>query len=132
LWPGPQQIDAPATAQPPSTAKAPTSAPPTRSASVAPLPRLKTRPAPPLLRARRDLLLAAIRARADSLRPCVPRDMAELDVPVRLRLARAGAVKGLEFTGTPPAHAVAECLRREAAGWSFPTARSSCAAWPRR
>jgi hypothetical protein len=86
---------------------------------MAPSPRLKFAQPPPLQRARRDLLLAAVRARAASLRPCVPGDAAELHVPVRLHLARTGAVKALEFTGGGPPPLVAQCLRKVATGWSF-------------
>jgi hypothetical protein len=71
------------------------------------------------LRARRDLLLAAVRARAATLRPCVPGDAVELRVPVRLHLIKNGAVKSVDFAGEPPPRALRECVRRVATGWSF-------------
>ena len=87
-------------------------------ASIAPSHRLETARTPPR-RARRDLLLAAVRARAASLRPCVPGDAAELHVPVRLHVTRTGAVKALEFTGGGPPPFVAQCLRKVATSWNF-------------
>jgi hypothetical protein len=72
-----------------------------------------------LLRARRDLLLAAVRARAASLRPCVPGDAVELRVPVRLHVVRSGAVKSVEFSGEAPPRQLGDCVRRVAAGWNF-------------
>jgi hypothetical protein len=71
------------------------------------------------LRARRDLLLAAVRARAASLRPCVAANAAELHVPVRLHVARTGPVKRLDFDGAPPPREVSDCMRRVAGGWNF-------------
>jgi hypothetical protein len=72
-----------------------------------------------VFRARRELLLAAIRARAASLRPCVPADAAELHVPVRLHVQRNGPVKSVDFPGEPPARELRDCVRRIATGWSF-------------
>ena len=127
LWPGAPQGDAPAALRavdasaaaspgiPPPASRAPA----TKAIPVLPTQRTKSAQPASLVRARRDLLLAAIRARADSLRPCVPKDASEVDVPVRLHLTRAGAVKALEFTGAAPPHSLAECLRKVAAGWSF-------------
>src|SRR6185369_13266542 len=59
------------------------------------------RPPPPAarLRAQRDLLLAAVRSRAATLRPCVPGGAVELRVPVRLHLVRSGTVKSVDFSG---------------------------------
>jgi hypothetical protein len=73
----------------------------------------------PVLRARRDLLLAAVRARAASLRPCVPGDAVEARVPVRLHVLKTGAVRSLEFSGDPPGRQIGDCVRRVAASWSF-------------
>ena len=125
FWPAPaQQGDSPvdATAKP-GTQQTPETPPdkprPGRLATPAPPPRPKTPEPTPLLRARRDLLLAAIRARAASLRPCVPGDAAELRVPVRLHVLRKGPVKSLEFPGEPPPRELRDCLRRIASGWNF-------------
>jgi hypothetical protein len=88
-----------------------------RLAKLAPAP--KPPQASPLLRARRDLLLAAVRARAASLRPCVPGDAAELRVPVRLHVSKTGAVKSVEFSGEAPSRQLGDCVRRVATGWNF-------------
>jgi hypothetical protein len=93
--------------------------PTTTPASIASSHSARSARPPPLQRARRDLLLAAVRARAESLRPCVPGDAAELHVPVRLHVTRTGAVKALDFTGTGPPPLVARCLRKVAIGWNF-------------
>ncbi|TMB24179.1 MAG: hypothetical protein E6J65_12890 [Deltaproteobacteria bacterium] len=90
-----------------------------RPIAAASPPRPKTADRSPVLRARRDLLLAAIRARAASLRPCVPADAAELHVPVRLHVLRNGPVKSVEFPGEPPARELRDCVRRIATHWSF-------------
>jgi hypothetical protein len=82
-------------------------------------PAIKAAQAAARQRARRDLLLAAVRARAASLRPCVPGDAVALRVPVRLHLVRTGAVKSVDFAGEPPPRALRECVRRVATGWSF-------------
>ena len=127
LWPGATQRDepsAPASGPSKAAAKAPGAAAPDDAPTVTPASmssshRLKFAQPPPLRRARRDLLLAAIRARAASLRPCVPGDAAQLSVPVRLHVTRAGAVKALEFTGAGPPPLVAQCLRKVATGWNF-------------
>jgi hypothetical protein len=91
------------------------------AATVAtPPPKPKPQPqASPLLRARRDLLLAAVRARAASLRPCVPGDAAQLRVPVRLHVVRTGAVKSVEFSGEAPPRQLGDCVRRVASSWNF-------------
>jgi len=68
---------------------------------------------------RRDLLLAAVRARAVSLRPCVPGNGQEARVPVRLHVLRAGAVKAVDFAGEPPAKEIRDCVRRVASSWDF-------------
>lgn len=86
--------------------------------AVAPA-RPKTTEPSPVFRARRELLLAAIRARAASLRPCVPPDAAELHVPVRLHVVRNGPVKSVDFPGAPPPRELRDCVRRIATGWSF-------------
>ena len=90
-----------------------------RPVTAAAPPRPKTAERSPVFRARRELLLAAIRARAASLRPCVPADAAELHVPVRLHVLRNGPVKSVEFPGEPPARELRDCVRRIATGWSF-------------
>jgi len=125
LWPGAPEQDQPsasgtskAAEKTPGAAR-PDDAPTATPASMAPSHRLRPAQRPPLQRAPRDLLLAAVRARAVSLRPCVPGDAATLSVPVRLRVARTGAVKGLEFTGGGPTPLVAQCLRKVATGWNF-------------
>jgi hypothetical protein len=121
LWPKGAEVEAPAAVPiPPAKAatKAATHVPPTKSASVLPSHRNYVAPGTSF-RARRDLLLAAIRARAPSLRPCVPADAAAVDVPVHLHVTRAGVVKGLEFTGAAPPRLIAECVRGVATGWNF-------------
>ena len=128
LWSGTPQRDEPSpgtaatrgskTAAKTPAAETPEKAQMTTLAPTPPSPRFKVAPAPPVQRARRDLLLAAVRARAASLRPCVP-DASELQVPVRLHVTRTGTVKALEFTGGAPPRPVAECLRKVATGWSF-------------
>jgi len=117
LWPAPE----PSPATPPVQAAAlrpekPPEKP--RLAKLAPAPP-KPPQASPLLRARRDLLLAAVRARAASLRPCVPGDAAELRVPVRLHVLKTGAVKSVEFSGEAPSRQLGDCVRRVASGWNF-------------
>jgi len=79
------------------------------------------RPPPPAarLRAQRDLLLAAVRSRAATLRPCVPGGAVELRVPVRLHLVRSGTVKSVDFSGEPPPKALRECVRRVTTSWTF-------------
>ncbi|HTO97592.1 MAG TPA: hypothetical protein VMK66_11155 [Myxococcales bacterium] len=72
-----------------------------------------------LARARRDLLLAALRARADTLRGCVPGEAEAVQVPLRLHLLRGGAVRSVEFTGEPPPRKLRECVRTVATGWNF-------------
>ena len=125
LWPGAPEQDQPSASGPSKAAEKtpgaarPDDAPTSTPASTAPSQRLRPAQRPPLQRAPRDLLLAAVRARAVSLRPCVPGDAATLSVPVRLRVARTGAVKGLEFTGGGPTPLVAQCLRKVATGWNF-------------
>jgi hypothetical protein len=118
LWPAPDQ---PSPGTPPVQAAAlkpekPPEKP--RLAKLAPAPP-KPPQASPLLRARRDLLLAAVRARAASLRPCVPGDAAELRVPVRLHVSKTGAVKAVEFSGEAPSRQLGDCVRRVASGWNF-------------
>lgn len=76
-------------------------------------------PEPAVLRARRDLLLAAVRARAPSLRPCVPGDAVDLRVPVRLHVGRAGPVRQVEFAADPPAREVRDCVQRIVRSWNF-------------
>jgi hypothetical protein len=90
-----------------------------RLATPAPPHRPKPPEPPQASRARRDLLLAAIRARAASLRPCVPGDAAELRVPVRLFVLRNGPVKAVEFPGEPPRRELRDCVRRIATAWNF-------------
>jgi hypothetical protein len=132
LWPAaaPQGADPLAAAPKPGGAKgiekpdkvaekAPDKTRPSRPGNPGPAPRPKTAEPSALLRARRDLLLAAIRARAASLRPCVPGDAAEVRVPVRLHVLRNGPVKGLEFPGEPPPRELRDCVRRIATGWNF-------------
>jgi hypothetical protein len=121
LWPAPE----PNPGTPPVHAAAlkpekPPEKPPQkpRLAKLAPAPP-KPPQASPLLRARRDLLLAAVRARAASLRPCVPGDAAELRVPVRLHVSKTGAVKSVEFSGEAPSRQLGDCVRRVATGWNF-------------
>ena len=79
------------------------------------------KPPPPAarLRAQRDLLLAAVRSRAATLRPCVPGGAVELRVPVRLHLVRSGTVKSVDFSGEPPPKALRECVRRVTTSWTF-------------
>jgi len=90
-----------------------------RAVTVAAPSRPKTAELSPVFRARREILLAAIRARAASLRPCVPPDAAELHVPVRLHVLRSGPVKSVDFSGKPPPRELRDCVRRIATGWSF-------------
>jgi hypothetical protein len=91
--------------------------PPPRKMAARPPPPVKAATASPVLRARRDLLLAAVRARSASLRPCV--DAAEVHVPVRLHVVRTGAVKSVEFAGEPPPREMRDCVRRVALAWNF-------------
>ena len=125
LWPAPEKPPAVAPSPPPAAArkaeaklpeKAPRSVP--RVATAAAPPRATT-DASAVFRARRDLLLAAVRARAISLRPCVPGDGAELHVPVRLHVLRTGPVRAVDFPGEPPARELRDCVRRVATGWNF-------------
>jgi hypothetical protein len=120
--------------------RTPPPAPPVKAANVGPVPDKPEQPRklplakavppkapprpvekepPPLVRARRDLLLAAIRARAASLRPCVPPDASEVLVPVRLHVAKAGPVRSVDFTGQPPQRQLGDCVRRVAGAWNF-------------
>lgn len=115
LWPAPQPPDLPAPKVDPKPAEPPL------ARVVSPAPPRRPKPPEPsqASRARRDLLLAAIRARAASLRPCVPGDAAELRVPVRLFVLRSGPVKAVEFPGEPPKRELRDCVRRVATAWSF-------------
>jgi len=90
-----------------------------RSGPGGPVANPKPPPPKARLRAQRDLLLAAVRSRAATLRPCVPGDAVELQVPVRLHVVRTGAVKSVDFAGEPPPRALRECVRRVATGWNF-------------
>ena len=89
--------------------------PPPRKVAAKPPP--KAAAVSPVVRARRDLLLAAVRARSASLRPCV--EAGELHVPVRLHVLRTGAVKSVDFAGEPPRRELRDCVRRAAAAWNF-------------
>jgi hypothetical protein len=115
LWPAAPLPEAPAVkvaGLPP-----PRPEPPARKVVAKPQPRPKAPTLSPLVRARRDLLLAAVRARSASLRPCV--DVAELHVPVRLHVLKSGEVKSVEFAGEPPRRELRDCVRRAAAAWNF-------------
>ena len=117
LWPAPEPSSGtPPVHAAPLTPEKPPEKP--RLARLAVAPPKPPQPSP-LLRARRDLLLAAVRARAASLRPCVPGDAAELRVPVRLHVLKTGAVKSVEFSGAAPSRQLGDCVRRVATGWNF-------------
>jgi hypothetical protein len=117
-------VGSPAAAKPPDGPQISKLAPPghpqmSRLATPAGSPRPKAPQVSSVFRARRDLLLAAVRARAMSLRPCVPGDATELRVPLRLHVLRNGPVKSVEFPGEPPARPLRDCVRRIATSWNF-------------
>jgi hypothetical protein len=119
LWPAPEAAVTPPPAPARDLEAKPHEPRPARLIAVSP-PRKPKPPEPSAAsRARRDLLLAAVRARAASLRPCVPGGAADLRVPVRLFVLRAGPVKAVDFPGEPPKRELRDCVRRVATSWNF-------------
>jgi hypothetical protein len=103
----------------PAEKPAPT-APPVHAVAAAQVlpPVLHRKPAPPK-RASRDLLLAAVRERAASLRSCASRPGAPARLPARLHVARSGAMRSIDFPGAPPSKSVGDCVREATMRWDF-------------
>ena len=84
-------------------------------------PPKKTLRAPPPDGISRDLLLAAVQARSPSLRACPLPPGAPARVSVRLRVARKGDLRTVQFVNAEPLpRPLAECLRTTLQKWSFP------------
>lgn len=68
----------------------------------------------------RELLLAAVQARAPTLRACPLPPGAPARVSARLRVAHAGELRTVQFINPEPLpHSLAECLRTTLQHWSF-------------
>jgi hypothetical protein len=90
--------------------------------AAAPPPEAPKKPKPrpaPMERAPRDALLAAVRERASTLQPCALPGGALARLPLRLHVARSGAMRSVEVTGAPPPGKVASCVRAAAMAWDF-------------
>jgi hypothetical protein len=83
------------------------------------LPPVLHRTPVPAKRASRDLLLAAVRERAASLRACASRPGAPARLPARLHVGRSGAMRSIDFPGAPPSKPVGDCVREAAMRWDF-------------
>jgi hypothetical protein len=108
---------------------APPAPPPPPSAASAP-PRAVPRPKAPSRRAApqaptpiaspRDELLEAIRRRAGDLSSCEAPPGSPSHVPVRLRIAKDGAVRALSFEAARPVPApLAACVRERVLPWKL-------------
>lgn len=68
----------------------------------------------------RELLLAAVQARSPTLRACPLPPGAPARVSARLRVARAGELRTVQFVNAEPLpRPLAECLRTTLQGWTF-------------
>ncbi len=117
LWPAAPAPETPSAGVKLAGLPPPRPEPPSRKVLAKPQPPPKVATVSPIARARRDLLLAAVRARSASLRPCV--EGAEMHVPVRLHVLKTGAVKSIDFAGEPPRRELRDCVRRAAGAWNF-------------
>ncbi len=82
---------------------------------------LRRRPPPPPRNElpEREALLAAVRERSATLKACALPSDALARLPLRLHVAKSGAMKALDFTGEQPDAHIASCVRKTAMGWSF-------------
>ena len=84
------------------------------------LKKIATAPLKPAEGISRDLLLAAVQARSPALRACALPPGSPARVSARLRIARAGDLRTVQFVNAEPLpHALAECLRTTMQRWSF-------------
>ena len=102
---------------PPSTSK-PKAKPKVEARKAAP---------PPLPRAdlpEREALLAAVRERSTTLKPCIVPEGTLARLPLRLHVGKSGAMKALDFTSDPPTP-IATCVRKTAMKWTFDNVKLS-------
>ncbi|MCA1827539.1 MAG: hypothetical protein ABR567_10340 [Myxococcales bacterium] len=109
FWP---DAETPAPVEPP-TASALAAVPVKQTRLTTPPPRHP----PPREGPEREALLAAVRERASSLRDCAAGALTRL--PLRLHVARTGAMRSVDITGDAPPPAVASCVRKKAMTWKF-------------
>lgn len=89
-------------------------------AAVEPAKLPPPKPAPPAGPPARELLLAAIEARASELEVCRAPAGVPTRLPSRLRITPIGTVKSVEFVNVdPPPRELAECLRKGILSWRF-------------
>ena len=93
-------------------------APPRKPAAVAPAKKPPSAPRPDGIS--RELLLAAVQVRSPALRACALPPGAPARVSARLRIARAGQLRTVQFVNAEPLpRPLAECLRTTMQHWSF-------------
>jgi hypothetical protein len=103
----------------PAEKPAPTAPPVHAVAAAQVLPPVLHRKPAPAKRASRDILLAAVRERAASLRSCASRPGAPARLSARLHVARSGAMRSIDFPGAPPSKSVGDCVSEAAMRWDF-------------
>jgi hypothetical protein len=72
----------------------------------------------------REALLAAVRERSATLKPCVIPQGTLTRLPLRLHVGKSGAMKALDFSGDPPSN-IASCVRKTAMKWNFDNVKLS-------